>query len=59
MRKETIMQTPKPKLRTVAIVAAALFAVATPIVQALTGNFAVGQSDLANDGNQTDRKSVV
>jgi hypothetical protein len=53
VRRETIMQTPKPKLRTVAIVAAALFGVATPIVQALTGNFAVGQSDLANDGNQT------
>ena len=53
VRRETIMQTPKPKLRTMAIVAAALFAVATPIVQALTGNFAVGQSDLANDGNQT------
>ena len=43
----------KPTLRTFAIIAAALFAVATPVVQALTGTIAVGQSDLVNDGNQT------
>jgi hypothetical protein len=47
------METTKPRLRTVAILAAALFAVATPVVQALTGNLAVGQSDLANDGAET------
>lgn len=46
------MQT-KPALRTLAIVAAALFAVATPIVQWLTGTIAVGQTDLVNDGDQT------
>lgn len=43
----------KPAFRTIAIVAAALFAVATPIVQALTGTIAVGQGDLVNDGKQT------
>ncbi len=47
------MQQTKPAFRTLAVIAAALFAVGTPIVQALTGNFAVGQSDLVNDGNQT------
>ena len=43
----------KPALRTFAIVAAVLFAVGTPIVQALTGTIAVGQGDLVNDGKQT------
>lgn len=43
----------KPAFRTLAILAAALFAVATPIVQALTGTIAVGQGDLVNDGRQT------
>ncbi|MEQ1781060.1 MAG: hypothetical protein ABMA14_06865 [Hyphomonadaceae bacterium] len=47
------MQTEKPNVRTVAIVAAALFAAATPIVQTLMGVIAVGRGDLANDGNQT------
>lgn len=43
----------KPASRTLAIVAAALFAVGTPIVQALMGTIAVGQGDLVNDGRQT------
>ena len=43
----------KPAFRTLAIVAAALFAVATPIVQSLMGTIAVGRGDLVNDGNQT------
>ena len=43
----------KPLIRTVAIVAAALFAVGTPIVQWLTGTIAVGQTNLVNDGEQT------
>lgn len=43
----------KPAVRTFAIFAAALFAVATPIVQSLMGTIAVGQGDLVNDGNQT------
>lgn len=43
----------KPMLRTLAIVVAALFAVGTPIVQALSGAIAVGEGDLVNDGNQT------
>lgn len=43
----------KPAFRTLAILAAALFAVGTPIVQALTGTIAVGQGDLVNDGRQT------
>lgn len=43
----------KPAIRTVAIVAAALFAVGTPIVQWLTGTIAVGESQLVNDGDQT------
>lgn len=51
--QECSMMSPKPSLRTFAIVTAALFAVATPIVQALTGTIAVGQGDLVNDGNQT------
>lgn len=46
------MQT-KPPIRTLAIVAAALFAVGTPIVQWLTGTIAVGQTNLVNDGEQT------
>lgn len=46
------MQT-KPPIRTLAIVAAALFAVGTPIFQWLTGTIAVGQTDLINDGDQT------
>jgi hypothetical protein len=46
------MQT-KATFRTIAIVAAALFAVGTPIVQWLTGTIAVGQTDLVNDGDQT------
>jgi hypothetical protein len=44
---------PKPAIRTIAIVVAALFAVGTPIVQWLTGTIAVGQSRLVNDGDQT------
>jgi hypothetical protein len=44
---------PKPILRTVTIVVAALFAVGTPIVQWLTGTIAVGESNLVNDGAQT------
>lgn len=47
------MMTNKPAFRTIAVVAAALFAVATPIVQSLMGTIAVGQGDLVNDGNQT------
>lgn len=43
----------KPIVRTIAIVAATLFAIGTPVVQALTGTIAVGQSNLANDGDQT------
>lgn len=43
----------KPAFRTFAIVAAALFAVGTPIVQSLMGTIAVGQGDLVNDGRQT------
>lgn len=43
----------KRAFRTFAIVAAALFAVATPIVQSLMGTIAVGQGDLVNDGNLT------
>lgn len=47
------MLPPKPMFRTLAIAAAAVFAVATPIVQAITGTIAVGQSNLVNDGDQT------
>lgn len=47
------MLTSKPTLRTASIVAAALFAVGTPVIQWLTGTIAVGQGDLVNDGNQT------
>ena len=43
----------KPAFRTLAIIAAALFAIGTPIVQTLTGTIAVGQGDLVNDGKQT------
>jgi hypothetical protein len=48
-----MLMQPKPVIRTVAIVAAALFAVGTPITQWLTGTIAVGQSNLVNDGDQT------
>jgi hypothetical protein len=43
----------KPAVRTIAVVATALFAVGTPIVQWLTGTIAVGESRLVNDGAQT------
>ena len=43
----------KPVLRTVAIVAAALFAVGTPIVQALTGTIAVADSEFLREGQST------
>ena len=43
----------KPVLRTVAIAAAALFAVGTPIVQALTGTIAVADSDFIREGEST------
>lgn len=43
----------KPLIRTVAVVAAALFAVGTPIFQWVTGTLSVGQSELVNDGDQT------
>lgn len=47
------MMTNKPIFRTLAVIAATLFAVATPIVQALTGTIAVGQGNLVNDGGET------
>lgn len=43
----------KPVLRTIAIVAAALFAVGTPLVQFLTGTIAVAETDLVRDGETT------
>jgi hypothetical protein len=53
LRTEIDMLHAKPKLRTFAILAAVLFAVGTPITQALMGVIAVGRGDLVNDGNQT------
>ncbi len=43
----------KPVLRTVAIVAAALFAAGTPIAQALTGTLAVADSEFIREGEST------
>jgi hypothetical protein len=44
---------PKPTIRTIAIVLAALLAVGTPIFQALTGTIAVGETRLVNNGDTT------
>ncbi|MFT3724770.1 MAG: hypothetical protein QM773_14450 [Hyphomonadaceae bacterium] len=43
----------KPALRTIAIVAAALFALVTPIVQALTGTIGVDESEFVREGQNT------
>jgi hypothetical protein len=43
----------KPLPRTIAIAAAALFAVGTPIVQAMTGTIGVGESELVREGEST------
>lgn len=43
----------KPVLRTVAIVASALFAVGTPIVQALTGTLGVSETEFVREGQST------
>lgn len=43
----------KPAYRTIAIVAAALIGVGTPIVQVLTGTIAVGETRLVNNGDTT------
>lgn len=48
----------KPLLRTAAIVVAAVVAVATPIVQALTGTLGVGEGSLASDGDTTLRAAA-
>lgn len=47
----------KPMLRTVAILAAALFAAGTPIVQVLTGTIAVADSEFIREGQSTLRAS--
>jgi len=47
------MTSAKPAIRTVAIVAAALFAVGTPIVQFATGTSPVGETELVRDGDTT------
>lgn len=43
----------KPAFRTIAIVAAALFAIGTPLVQFLTGTMPIGDSELVRDGDTT------
>jgi len=48
----------KPQVRTIAIVLAAVIAAGTPIVQALTGTFSVGQSDLVTSGDTTLRAAA-
>lgn len=47
------MTSSKPALRTLAIVAAAVFAVATPVIQFITGTSAVAETDLVRDGDTT------
>jgi hypothetical protein len=44
---------PKPTIRAIAIVLAALLAVGTPVFQALTGTIAVGETRLVNNGDTT------
>ena len=55
---EEPMMSDKPVIRTIAIVAAALFAVGTPIVQSLTGTIAVGQGDLVKKANSMLRREM-
>lgn len=43
----------KPALRTIAVVAAAVFAVATPVVQFVTGTSPVAETNLVRDGDTT------
>jgi hypothetical protein len=47
------MNSSKPALRTFAIVAAAVFAVATPVIQFATGTSAVAETDLVRNGDTT------
>jgi hypothetical protein len=47
------MATARPILRTIAVAAAALFAVATPIVQSLSGVTPTGETELVREGDTT------